>query len=81
MGASTGSNPASVFTLFLCMLVMLLLGFFKVAFSTLATAPSGVDKEGTPMISKLNTSNCFAASIFDSLHAISVGAVAVVAVP
>ena len=33
------------------------------------------------MISKLNVSDSFAAAFFDSVHAISVGFVAVVAVP
>ena len=81
MGTKSGSNPDTVLTFFVCWLVLLLLGFFKVAFSTLATASSEVNKKGTPMISKLNSSNCFAASIFDSMHAIGVGIVAGLTVP
>jgi hypothetical protein len=80
MGTTASSTPVSVLALFLFILILLLFGFFKVAFSTLATVLSGVDKEGTSMISKLNTFSCLAASIFDSFHTVSVGTVAAVAV-
>lgn len=81
MGAKSGSNPAAEFALILCFLVMIVLGFFKVAFTTLAASPSGVERMGSSMGSKLNLSDSFAAAFFDSVHAISVGYVAVVAVP
>lgn len=81
MGASMGSNPAAAASLIMWMLVSFLLGFLKVIFTTLAATPSGVEKEGTPMISKINKSDSFAAAFFDTMHAICVGAVAVVAVP
>lgn len=80
MGTAAAASPAA-FAPFACFCVLLLLGFFKVAFSTLAAESTMVgSKEGSPMISKLSKSNCFAAAFFDSTHAIW-ASVAVVAVP
>lgn len=81
MGTNSGSNPAAKSALILCFLVTIVFGFFKVAFTTLAASPSGVERVGGSMVSKLNVSDSFAAAFFDSMHAISVGFVAVVAVP
>jgi hypothetical protein len=78
MGTAAGASPAALAPL-ACFCVLLLLGFFKVAFSTLVAGSTVVDnKEGKPMISNLNKSNCFAAAFFDSVHAIWAGVVAVV---
>jgi hypothetical protein len=80
VGTAAGASPAAL-SLVACFGVLLLLGFFKVAFSTLAAESTMVDnKEGKPMISNLNKSNCFAAAFFDSVHAIW-GSAVVVAVP
>ena len=78
----TASEVASVaFAQFACFCVLLVLGFFKVAFSTLAAESVAADiKEGMPMHSKLNKSNSFAAAFFDSVHALW-ASVVVVAVP
>lgn len=81
MGTKSGSNPVAELTLILCFLLVLLLGVFKVAFTTLAASPSGVGRMGSSMVSKTNWSDSMAAAFFDSTHAISVGFVAVVAVP
>ena len=79
-GTAAGSSPAA-FSQIACFCVLLLLGFFKVAFSILAAESTMMDsKEGSPMISKLNKSNCFVAAFFDSVHAIF-ASVAVVVVP
>jgi hypothetical protein len=79
MGTAAGSTPAFLAPL-ACFCVLLLLGFFKVAFSTLTAESTVMDiKEGSPMISKINKANCFTASFFDSMHAI--WASVVVAVP
>lgn len=79
MGTVAGSSPAAPASL-ACFCVLLLVGFFKVAFSALAAEPTMGGKEGSPMNSKLSMSNCFVASFFDSVHAMLAGAVAV-AVP
>lgn len=81
MGTVAGSIPVTVLTLVLCALVTLLLGFFKVAFTTLANAPSGVEKEDMPMTTKPLMSDSLALAIFDTAHGIGVGAVVAVTVP
>lgn len=83
MGNGVGANPTAAFSPILCMLVLLLLGFLKVAFTTLAATSKEVDveKEGTPMITKLNISDSFAAAFFDTVHAVGVSAATVVLVP
>lgn len=80
MGTAAGASPAT-FDPLVCIFVLLLFGFFKVVFSTLAAESTVMDiKEDSPMISKINKSNCFAAAFFDSFHAIWVSVV-VVAIP
>ena len=80
MGTAAGASPAA-FGPLACFFVLIILGFFKVVFSTLAAESTVMDiKEGSPMISRINKSNCFAAAFFDSFHAIW-ASVVVVAVP
>lgn len=79
MGTKAGSTLAALDPL-VCFCVLLILGFLKVAFSTLASESTMMDvKEGSSMISKLNKSNCFAAAFFDSAH--TIWASVIVAVP
>ena len=79
MGTTADASPVA-FDFLACFCVLLILGFFKVAFSTLAESTMVDGKEGSPMACRLNKSNCFAAAFFDSIHAIW-SSVVVVAVP